>query len=286
LVHSPSVPLTTHPTVSTALPPYAFHIFLVTPNNLLAEAWYNAFNNVSILLKQMETVDTCHPRLTYSIYKGTFEQFLKTHKAEAIVSPANSFGLIDKGVDAKISSYYGSTDRLIPYVQRRLEDDWSGQQNPGTCTIVDLQELLVESRTTRSVSAQHYPRYLLHTPTMRLPEHLNSASDLVYRCTWAIFSAVRKHNSPHNLLTPNAGHHPTRISNVVMLGMGTGVGELSPESCAAQMALASKHFVESPVNGNPQEDAVKAKEDEYRRSYAKKVQEDIEALLKAPVKSN
>ncbi|RUS32047.1 hypothetical protein BC938DRAFT_476387 [Jimgerdemannia flammicorona] len=276
--HQTSSPSDRHitPPISTATPPYAFHIYLVTPN---PEAWKTAFAAASDLLKNMDIIDRNHPHLTYTIYKGTFERFLKTHKAEAIVSLSNSFGLMDGGVDANISDYYGGADKLITHVQRRLEADWSGQQNPGTCTIVDLQDLLVGSGTTRA-AGQHYPRYLLHTPIMRLPKHIDPSTDLIYRCVWAILSAVRRHNSPHNLLTPSGAQHPARINSLIMLGMGTGAGELPEETCARQMALACKHFVEAPSNGNPEEDSIEPMKNGYAKSwaYAMKVQEEVLGL--------
>lgn len=38
------------------------------------------------------------------------------------------------------------------------------------------------------------------------------------------------------------------IGSVVMSGFGTGVGEISSEKCAEQMALAVRHFEEACAN--------------------------------------
>jgi O-acetyl-ADP-ribose deacetylase (regulator of RNase III) len=72
---------------------------------------------------------------------------------DCIVSPGNSFGLMDGGVDAAISCYFGWD--LQERVQRRILDELLGEQPVGTSLIVETGH-------------PEHP-FLAHTPTMRVP---------------------------------------------------------------------------------------------------------------------
>jgi len=51
-----------------------------------------------------------------------------------MVSPANSFGLMDGGIDYYISEFFGW--QLLPKVQQAVLDEWCGEQPVGTCMMV------------------------------------------------------------------------------------------------------------------------------------------------------
>src|SRR5262245_1402953 len=96
---------------------------------------------------------------------------------DCVVSAANSFGLMDGGVDAAIVRFFGGA--LMDRVQQRILEDYLGEQPVGTC-------LVVESGHSR------HP-FVAHTPTMRVPMDI-SGTDNVYRAMWALLLAVRHHN--------------------------------------------------------------------------------------------
>ncbi|CAG8612193.1 1044_t:CDS:1, partial [Racocetra fulgida] len=183
--------------------------------------------------------------LKVQIHKDTFQNLLKTNQAECLVSPANSFGLMDGGIDYYISEYYGGTDKLIPIVQKTIDFEWCGEQNVGTCLLVDIRELStkIKNNSMRDDEKRSFPGYIAHCPTMRLPKSL-SEDDTVYRCTWAMLTAVRMHNA--KILEESSKHQ--RINAVVCAGFGTGVGGLSEKICAKQMMQAINHFVNAPTN--------------------------------------
>lgn len=54
--------------------------------------------------KQLECIIDA---LFLSTYLGSFQSYLKSAAAECVVSPANSFGLMDGGLDLALSKYYG-----------------------------------------------------------------------------------------------------------------------------------------------------------------------------------
>ncbi|MGB3240982.1 MAG: hypothetical protein WBB29_22045 [Geitlerinemataceae cyanobacterium] len=58
---------------------------------------------------------------------------------DCLVSPANSFGMMDGDMDAAIVRYFGQS--LMDRVQRRILDDYLGEQPVGTsfCPSIVLQ---------------------------------------------------------------------------------------------------------------------------------------------------
>jgi O-acetyl-ADP-ribose deacetylase (regulator of RNase III) len=93
-----------------------------------------------------------------------------------MVSPANSFDLMDGGLDMEISRYYGGVASLVPVVRAALVEDWCGQQNVGTCLLVDAQKLVQTAR--QGEQAKSMPRYIAHVPTMRVPKVLHPRTHL------------------------------------------------------------------------------------------------------------
>jgi O-acetyl-ADP-ribose deacetylase (regulator of RNase III) len=136
-----------------------------------------------------------------------------------MVSAANSFGLMDGGVDAAITEFFGVS--LMARVQQRILDEYLGEQPVGTSLIV------------KTGHPQH--PFIAHTPTMRVPMDI-SGTDKVYLAMWAMLLAVRVHNG--------GASRPIRI--VACPGLGTGTGRVPYREAARQMALAYRHFLNPP----------------------------------------
>ncbi len=96
---------------------------------------------------------------------------------DCMVSAANSFGLMDGGVDAAIIRFFGES--LMEKVQNRILEKYLGEQPVGTSMIVETGH------------AKH--PLLAHTPTMRVPMTI-ARTDNVYLAMWAMLLAVRQHN--------------------------------------------------------------------------------------------
>lgn len=148
---------------------------------------------------------------------------------DCVVSPANSFGLMDGGIDLALSRAFGGVDVTIAHVQKALWTECLGQQNTGTCLIIDMAPLAGPCK------------FLAHCPTMRVPCTIDPGSDIVYRCMWSILLAVHKHNLQH------ADAPDSSISRLLCSGLGTGVGRVPAAVCAEQMVLAIKHYLELAV---------------------------------------
>jgi O-acetyl-ADP-ribose deacetylase (regulator of RNase III) len=132
-------------------------------------------------------------------------------RADAIVSPANSFGFMDGGIDAVF------TYQLGPQVQQALQEvlreHWAGELPVGEAIIVPTGR----SEIPWCVSA----------PTMRLPQEVSHTVN-AYLAFRAALRAVSAHNS--------AGRQT--IGTLLCPGLGTAVGRLSPRLCARQMRAA------------------------------------------------
>jgi O-acetyl-ADP-ribose deacetylase (regulator of RNase III) len=151
------------------------------------------------------------------IVNGKFEDL---SLYDCMVSAANSFGLMDGGVDAAITQYFGY--ELEERVQKRILDEFLGEQPVGTSIIVET----------------NYPKhpYIAHTPTMRVPMDI-ARTDNVYLAMWAMLLAVRQHNLKFE----------RQIKIVACPGLGTATGHVPYRQAARQMALAYEHFLKPPT---------------------------------------
>ncbi|KNC89150.1 macro domain-containing protein, partial [Trabulsiella odontotermitis] len=130
-------------------------------------------------------------------------------------------GLMDGGVDAAITAFFGT--QLQARVQQHILHEYCGEQPVGTAFVIDTGD-------------SEHP-YLIHAPTMRVPKVING-SDTVYQATWAALLAVHSHNQ--------SAADDNKIRSVVFPAMGAGCGQVPFDSVAKQMKLAWLNFI-NPV---------------------------------------
>lgn len=176
-----------------------FKLILVAPSPLLYKAFQENFQD----FPDVETVNN-------------YFEWLPAY--DCLVSPANSFGMMDGGIDAAIVRYFGQS--LMDRVQRRILDDYLGEQPVGTSFIVETGH------------PQH--PFLAHTPTMRVPMSV-AGTDVPYIAMWAMLLAVRLHNQQKQ-----------PIRSIACPGLGTGIGQVPYGEAARQMAVAYEHFLYPP----------------------------------------
>jgi O-acetyl-ADP-ribose deacetylase (regulator of RNase III) len=150
------------------------------------------------------------------VKQGYFERL---PEFDCMVSAANSFGLMDGGVDGAITRYFGS--ELMSNVQHYILSEYLGEQPVGSSFIIETGHAV-------------HP-YLAHTPTMRVPMDI-SHTDNVYLAMFAMLRAVYRHNK-----TADAP-----IRSVACPGLGTGAGHVPFGEAARQMALAYRNFLNPP----------------------------------------
>jgi len=151
------------------------------------------------------------------VVAGYFEQL---PRFDCMVSAANSFGLMDGGVDAAIRQFFGSA--LVERVQRRILEEYLGEQPVGTSLVVE--------------TAHPKHPFIAHTPTMRVPLPI-AHTDNVYLAMWAMLLAVRRHNQ----------HAEQRIHLIACPGLGTATGQVPYPEAARQMSMAYRNFLHPPA---------------------------------------
>jgi O-acetyl-ADP-ribose deacetylase (regulator of RNase III) len=132
-------------------------------------------------------------------------------KADAIVSPANSFGYMDGGIDLLYSRYFGW--ELETNLQTLLAERHYGELPVGQAVVL-------------ATGHKSIP-FLVSAPTMRVPMNIGDTVN-VYLAFRAALIAVLTHNA--STTTP--------IGSLLVPGLGTGVGEVAPGRAARQMRLA------------------------------------------------
>lgn len=187
-----------------SISPKKFKIILVDVQKELCEHWTEFFQG----------------RSEIDIHNGYFQE---VKEYDCLVSPANSFGLMDGGIDLAIRNYFGM--KIQYNVQRIIQKDYYGEQPVGTSIIVDTEH-------------EEHP-FLAHTPTMRVPIDI-SKTDNVYNAMFAMLRAIANFNKTSKF----------RINTVLCPGLGTATGRVPLKEAARQMFVAYKNFKNPTTNMN------------------------------------
>ncbi|MCL4872397.1 MAG: macro domain-containing protein [Anaerolineae bacterium] len=134
----------------------------------------------------------------------------------AIVSPANSFGFMDGGIDMAISRHFGW------HVQERVQEVIRNKHHG---------ELLVGDADIVATDDAKIP-YVIAAPTMRVPMILEHTSVNIYLATRAVLLLMKFGTFSDGTVIN------TVVQQVAIPGMGTGVGRFPPAICAKQMKQA------------------------------------------------
>jgi O-acetyl-ADP-ribose deacetylase (regulator of RNase III) len=142
------------------------------------------------------------------------ERSLLDLECDAIVSPANSFGIMDGGLDWDIRERFGH--QIEERLQRQIAKN-------------SLRELLVGEALAIHTNDERI-RWLIAAPTMRVPmSHGIAESVNAYLAMKAA------------LMT--AWSYQCQIHTVAIPGLCTGVGRMKPETAALQMFTAYREVV-------------------------------------------
>jgi len=155
-----------------------------------------------------------------SIHRGSIMEL----SVDAVVSPANSFGFMDGGIDHLYSHEFGwdVQERLQELIRSRHH----GELLVGTAEVVETGHPRI--------------RFLIAAPTMRVPMILRDTVN-PYLAARAVFRLVRHGVIPAGTF---AGERvETVVTSVAFPGLGTGVGLVGPGTCARQVRAAIEETV-------------------------------------------
>jgi O-acetyl-ADP-ribose deacetylase (regulator of RNase III) len=134
---------------------------------------------------------------------------LKIEGSEALVSPANSFGIMNGGIDLAYSLYLGW--QVSKKLQEKINKEWNG-------------ELPVGCATSVITGSGQFP-YLISAPTMRVPQDVSKSINAYLAFRAALFEAER-----------------LGVSSVACPGLAISTGNLNHDLAARQMMTAYKKF--------------------------------------------
>ncbi|MGW1990879.1 macro domain-containing protein [Embleya sp. NPDC001921] len=130
-------------------------------------------------------------------------------KVDAWVTPTNSRGRMDGGVDAVIKRHLGAGIQLR--VQRAIRDRFAGSLPVGSAVCVS--------------SGAINPKFLISTPTMQTSsENVSETLNVALACA-AAFQAIHRQNE----------EAPGSIASVALVGMGAQTGRVPARVCANLM---------------------------------------------------
>ncbi|MFD0278123.1 macro domain-containing protein [Kitasatospora sp. NPDC127111] len=171
------------------LVPSPLRVVLTDLNEAVVEAWRAAFADTpGIEIRQGSILD---------------------ERVDAWVSPTNSRGRMDGGLDAVIKRHLGAGIQLR--VQRAIRDRFAGTLPVGSAVCVP--------------SGAVNPQFLISTPTMEQSSQNVSATLNVALACAAAFQAVHRQNT----VTPGS------IGSVALVGMGARTGRVPARVCANLM---------------------------------------------------
>lgn len=176
-----------------------------TGENWLPSRIYLIDHSPSLVSNWGEQFSDCP---AFQIIAGDYFQ----RAADAIVSPANSFGIMDGGLDLAIRNQLGYS------VQTRLQELIVAKHHG---------ELPIGSAEIVPTNDERW-KYMVAAPTMRIPEPIPHTIN-AYLAFRAVLVAVENFNRTIK---------KRQIDTLVCSGMGTGVGNMSAMKCARQMRAA------------------------------------------------
>jgi O-acetyl-ADP-ribose deacetylase (regulator of RNase III) len=171
-------------------------VILVDVNPQMVAAWRETFED----------------NLEVSIVHGS----MIDQDVSAWVSPTNSAGRMDGGLDAVIKNYLGGGIEVA--VQKQIGERYAGAMPVGHATCVATQK--------------PKPRYLISTPTMVASSEDVSDSMNVVLAAAAAFQAVHQQNAKQK----------GSITSIALPGLGANTGRVPPQICSDLMWTAYDLF--------------------------------------------
>lgn len=205
----------------------------------------------------------------YIIHNTYLADLPPTLTFDLVVSPANSYAVLDGGFDDALSRAFSpKTDymALTRAAQAHVYRENRGFLPPGSCSIVRIPEEFRGQMRYHDGNGWGC-KYLALCPTMRVPQPCNWDREVVYECIWSLLCAVERHN---NLaVSEGKGGGEAVIGSILMTPLGTGTGGVSDEKWARQAVLAMKHYLEAVQNPEKwtAQNAVKHVDKEIRQTH-------------------
>lgn len=154
-------------------------------------------------------------------------RFQDVEQWDCVITPANSYGLMDGGFDLRLSEFFGP--KLQQSVQAGIFVYHARMQAVGTSLIVE--------------TGKHEHPFIAHTPTMRYPMNIEGTIN-VFLAMKAALQVILNHNDN------GGGEHSQYIKRVLCPGLGTATGGVPFDVAANQMRTAYDMLFDPPKRMN------------------------------------
>ncbi|MEM9540482.1 MAG: macro domain-containing protein [Cyanobacteria bacterium P01_E01_bin.42] len=150
-----------------------------------------------------------------SIHRGSILEL----NCDAVVSPANSFGFMDGGLDMLYSQHFGW--QVQERLQQVIREKHHGELLVGRAEIVETDSIQIP--------------YVIAAPTMRVPMILKNSIN-PYLAARAVLLLVKYGIFENGILEGELISQA--VQTVAFPGLGTGVGKIGVNTCAHQVRQA------------------------------------------------
>lgn len=210
-------------------------IILVTQSEEMYQAWVEEFsNNIKNYANLAIIGSTSILEIPYPV--------------DALVSPANSFGFMDGGLDAQYTRHFGK--HLQENLQTVIKEQYDGQLLVGQAITIPTSEEKYSffrfahekiRRGARYSKKSDAALFMICAPTMIIPQDIANTIN-VYLATRAVIRAWKTGSiwGDYAKLRWNPPIYRLNqyVNSIAIPAMGTGLGHMKPEICAKQMRQA------------------------------------------------
>jgi O-acetyl-ADP-ribose deacetylase (regulator of RNase III) len=137
-----------------------------------------------------------------------------TQQVSVLVSPCNSFGIMEDGL--ALALHKATDSKIESRFRKLLQDKHAGELPVGQAEIM-----------TTGIAQ---PERVIFAPTVRVPQRMNAANVNAFLATRAALRVLAQFMRQE---TDEKGS--THIESIAFVGMGTGGGRTSPATAAFQM---------------------------------------------------
>jgi O-acetyl-ADP-ribose deacetylase (regulator of RNase III) len=155
-----------------------------------------------------------------SIYHGSIINVM----CDAVISPANSFGFMDGGIDSVYSKHFGY--QIQDNIQKYISKYYFGEIPVGNAGIIETNH-------------PHIP-FLIFAPTMRVPMILRDSVN-PYLAARAAFLLLK--HGIFNEGTFKGDKILNHVKTIALPGLGTGIGQVGFNTCAHQVNKAIEDVI-------------------------------------------
>jgi O-acetyl-ADP-ribose deacetylase (regulator of RNase III) len=185
----------------------SFNLYLVDTNPDLCSAWKQLKLPSNIIVMNVPIAN------------------LQLDGINVFVSPSNSLGVMRGGIDSVYREMFPTIENDVCTAIAKIgHKNENGQDYLPVCSAL-LVKISGECTVPHLKKCQNY---LICCPTMKSPGLYIGDTMNIYNCYRSIFSLVKKTS--------------LKINNLIIPGMGTGVGGVSVQKCAQNFVSALKNY--------------------------------------------